>query len=478
MATPRKSLNWEGLRDRNEMGAKSAASGMTRTWQSARVLQQRGGYKKGTDRFSTRRWVKVKAQPPLDQPSGTLVASIAVDTSANVGTQSPKITGTELVGSYNWLDRKIPTILVLKFISGAPPKWTPLRGGVQLKGDAGDYFREPNAARWPKYPIEPAIRAVFDRNSKFDGKTINIVTCAGIMGCLFKFASSAEWEFQCFAHLVGDTLFLVRKERTPKELIQGVHGYGHTFPEAYTSWDKGVKGSATNQRIIRYEFGGLTFLVRFEADGYLGGMIGTEAKTQEKKTPTSPKGLSDLDILSQNTESVTIGKMAPGNTATLELQHAGFEVPQSAIFDVKTRIRRKRISMNECLPRLWARQIPNFVIGYHDDGFFNRDHILVMPMKEEIDAWEKENEKVLLRLTKVFESLIKSVKESEVKNLLVHRAKDGPLELWETEESRRPAMPRALEARWKGCDGVIANDSDDEDDDDHDDDDGNEYLLF
>ncbi|EEQ91734.2 uncharacterized protein BDCG_06854 [Blastomyces dermatitidis ER-3] len=455
MADPRESFDWGGIRNRRGMGAKSAVSGTTRTWQPNRVVQYTA-------------MGKVEKPPPLDQPSGTLVASITVDTSASVGTQSPRITGTELVGSYNWLDSKIPTIL----IPGAPPKWTPLRGGVQLKEDAGDYFREPNSARWPKYPIEPAIRAVFDRNPKFNGKTINIVTCAGMMGCLFKFASSAEWEFQCFVHRVGDTLFLVRKERTPKELIQGVYGYGHTFPEAYTSWHKSVKGSATNQRIIRYEFGGLTFLVRFEADGYLGGMIGIEVKTQEKKTPTSQKGLSDMDVLSQNTESVTIGKIGSGNTATLKLQHAGFDVPQSAVFDVKTRIRRREISMPESLPRLWARQIPNFVVGYHDDGFFDRDHILVMPMKERIDAWEMENEKVLLRLTKVFESLIKSVKESEVKNLLVHRAKDGPLELWETKESRRPAMTRALEAKWKGCGEVINNSSDDDDDD------GNEYLLF
>ncbi|EEH33412.2 hypothetical protein PAAG_04462 [Paracoccidioides lutzii Pb01] len=65
------------------------------------------------------------------------------------------------------------------------------------------------------------------------------------------------------------------KERSPKELIRGVYGYGHTFPEIYTDWDKSVKGSATNQRVIRNEFGGLNFL-------------------REEKTPTSKKDLVDL----------------------------------------------------------------------------------------------------------------------------------------------------------------------------------------
>ncbi|OJD21910.1 hypothetical protein ACJ73_06747 [Blastomyces percursus] len=112
MADPRKSFDWEGTSNRREMRAKSAVSGKTRTWQPNRVVQQRRGYKKGTYGFSTRPWIKVEKQPPLEQPSGTLVASITVDTSSNVGTQSPRITGTELVGSYNWLDRKIPTILL------------------------------------------------------------------------------------------------------------------------------------------------------------------------------------------------------------------------------------------------------------------------------------------------------------------------------------------------------------------------------
>ncbi|PGH35103.1 hypothetical protein GX50_02024 [[Emmonsia] crescens] len=465
MADSKLNFNWEAAKLRREIGATTAVRGKTKTCQPEKVLRERGGWRRGSHGRSTQRYVKSE-EFPLDQPVGTLVASIAVDTSTDVKTTSPKITGSELVGSYNWLDRDASTILV----PGAPPKWTPLQGSVQLKEDAGDYFREPNAARWPKYPMEPAIRAVFDQNPKFDGKTINIVTCAGIMGCLFKFASSAAWDFQCFAHLIGDTLFLVRKGRTPKELIQGVYGYGHTFPEAYTSWDKGVKGSATSQRIIRYRFGGFTFLVRFEVDGYLGGMIGTEAKEDIEKMPTTQKGRSDLDILTQDTESVTIGKIKSGNAETLQLQHAGFDVPEAAIFDLKTRVSRKEISMDEALPRLWVRQIPNFVIAYHDRGVFDPNRIIIKAVKRDIDVWEVENETVLLRLAKVFDSLIKGVKGSEEKNLLVHRAKEGPLELWKTKESCRSAIPTALIAKWKGYDEEV--DSNDDDDND------NDYLLF
>ncbi|OAX81984.1 hypothetical protein ACJ72_03675 [Emergomyces africanus] len=465
MVDPKMNFSWEQALDRKKMGLTSAVMGTAKPHQPEKASQQRGSGRKRGPGWHTQRYVK-RYEPPLDRPTGILINSVAVDTSTDGTATLPRITGTELVGSYNWHDRNSSTILV----PGAPPKWTPLQGRVQLKEDAGDYFREPNAARWPKYPMEPAIRAIFDRNPEFDGKTIHIVTCAGIMGSLFKFASSAAWDFQCFAHLVGDTVFLVRKERTPKELIQGVYGYGHTFPEAFTSWDKSVKGSSTNQRIIRYQFGGFTFLVRFEADGYLGDMIGPEVQLHKQKMPSNQKGASDLDILTQETESVTIEKTMAGNTEPLQLRHAGYAVPQAAIFDLKTRVSRREIQMSENLPRLWARQIPNFVVAYHDRGVFNSSHIQIKAVKQNIDVWEMENETVLQRLVKVFESLVKGVKESKAKNLLVHRAKDGMLELWDTKESRQSALPVALMAKWKGYEEEVDSG------DDNGDDDG--YLLF
>ncbi|OJD15899.1 hypothetical protein AJ78_03878 [Emergomyces pasteurianus Ep9510] len=463
MADPNTNFNWDAALNRRKLGVTSAVRETAIPRQPGKAFQQRGGWKTGGRGRHIQRYVK-RNEPPLDRPTGALIASIAVDTSTDAKNTSPRITGSELVGSYNWQDRDSSKILV----PGAPPKWTPLHGRVQLKEDAGDYFREPNAARWPKYPMEPAIRAIFHRNPKFEGKAISIVTCAGIMGCLFKFASSAAWDFQCFAHLVGDTVFLVRKERTPNELIQGVYGYGHTFPEAYTSWDKSVKGSSTNQRIIRYQFGRFTFLVRFEADGCLGSMMAPKAQVHKEKLPSNQKGASDLDILTREAESITIDKTIARETESLQVQHAGYDVPQSAIFDLKTRVSRKHIKMDEILPRLWVRQIPNFVVAYHDDGAFDPDHIQVKAVKQDVDSWEMENETVLLRLVKVFESLVKVVKGSKKKNLLVHRSKEGLLEVWDTKDSCRSALPAALTAKWKGYDEDV--DSNDDDDDD--------YLLF
>ncbi|PGH11550.1 hypothetical protein AJ79_04808 [Helicocarpus griseus UAMH5409] len=460
MDRSKRNFDWEAARLRRKIGETSAVRGNAENRQTGEDSQPRGNRRGAQNGSRPPRYVK-REQPPLAQPDGSLVGTIRVEMSPNlIEIHDPRITKCELVGSYNWLDRKSPVIL----IPGAPPKWTPLQGSTQLKKDAGDYFREPNAARWPKYPMEPAIRAVFDRNPNFDGRTIDIVTCGGTMGNLYKFASSVPWDFQCFAHLVGNTLFLVRKERTPKEMIQGICGYGHTFPETYTSWDPTVKGSATNQRIVRYEFGGLTFLVRFESDGYLGDMVKTEDEKQNGKKVPDP---SDLDILTRN---VAIGRFTPIISKTLEAQHAGFDVPQEAIFDLKTRVWRKKVDMKEALPRLWARQIQNFVVAHHDGGVFRQDDIHIKKMKRGIETWEKENETVLLRLAKVFGNLINCIKESKAKNLLIHRNQKGPLELWETSESSRSALPTTLCAKWEG---VGENGHDDDDDNG-----GGDYLLF
>lgn len=111
MADSKLNFNWEAAKLRREIGATTAVRGKTKTCQPEKVLRERGGWRRGSHGRSTQRYVKSE-EFPLDQPVGTLVASIAVDTSTDVKTTSPKITGSELVGSYNWLDRDASTILV------------------------------------------------------------------------------------------------------------------------------------------------------------------------------------------------------------------------------------------------------------------------------------------------------------------------------------------------------------------------------
>ncbi|KAK2808788.1 hypothetical protein FQN50_004461 [Emmonsiellopsis sp. PD_5] len=427
-----------------------------------RTLRRGGNWRGASAGYGPRRWQK-RSKYSLEQPVGTLAEKITINTSAEKEGTPPKITECELVGSYNWIDREVPVMV----IPGAPPKWTPHRDSIQLREDSGEFFRDPNSARWPEYPMEPAIRAVFDRHPDFDGNKIDIVTCAGTLGQLFRFASSKFRDFQFGAHLIGETLFLVRKEITPNALIEGVHGYGHTFPEDYTSWDRSVKGSSTSQRVIRYKFGGMTFMIRFEVDGYLGDLETTNAG-KDKNTTAVAQGISEtLDLLTQNVEGVTINNRIQSKATILNVENSGFHVPQSAIFDLKTRTINKEFDMDDILPRLWARQVPNLIAAKHNRGRFDESDIEIRSVKQDIDDWEEKNGKYLKQLANVIHSLLEKLKKSKVKNLLVRRAEDGPVELWETADISRSALPTDLVARWKG----LGEESDDEDGDD-------DYLLF
>ncbi|EEP79707.1 predicted protein [Uncinocarpus reesii 1704] len=357
--------------------------------------------------------------------------------------KSAKITHCEYAGSYNWLDNSVPTIL----IPGAPPVWTPIRGPHQLKQDKGKYFRDQNSARWRKHPLEPAIRAVLDYNPKFDPEDIDVVTCAGILGSLFKFASSVPWTFGFDMEKVGKTVFIVRREKKPDEIIEGVYGYGHTFPEANTSWDTSVKNSVSHQRIIRYRFAGLNLLVRYEADGYFPNMvhkldelfevIGRDAKT------------SDVDSLVDATKKHQVTETRATEHSTLQIRQAGSIVPQEALFDIKTRHKDNEIDMLVQLPRLWARQMKNFVLAYHQNGFFG-EKTIIQDLSTDIEKWEDANQSTLSLVAVGLKRLITEINKSETSRLEGWRSRDGPLVLRAQDDESKSVLPADLTSKWEG----------------------------
>lgn len=96
-------------------------------------------------------------------------------------------------------------------------------------------------------------------NTPFDA---DVFGCGSTLGNLLRFTRGIDKAFRFTAEVIGKTLFLIRKENDPKQFIEGVRGYGHTFPDAYTTCPEEVKDSETHQRIIQYDLGGLQCLVR------------------------------------------------------------------------------------------------------------------------------------------------------------------------------------------------------------------------
>ncbi|KAK2002736.1 geranylgeranyl pyrophosphate synthetase [Colletotrichum falcatum] len=377
-------------------------------------------------------------------PFGPLVEKIDVAELSKPAAKfeaSARVTGCELVASYNWLDKTSPSVL----IPGAPPRWTPLAQPRQLEEDSGVYYRDKNAARYPAHPMEPTAQAVLTMHPEPFEKRVDIVGCGSTIGNLLRFIRGDERPFRMLVEVVGGAVHLIRRENSPTETIANVRGFGHTFPEAYTTWDAGVGGSASHQRVLRYDFGGLSCIVRHEGDGYLGDKLGS--LSDGGGGAASEK--CSVDALIQGLGASGMGSKSLSHSSPLRVQSGGFRVPQAAVFDLKTRtIKRKGEDfLGEELPRMWVAQIPNFILAYHQRGTFTETE--VMDVSEKIKVWEKSKQRELSRLAALLHRIVD----------LAHASRDGRLELIRQEVSKldfREQLPEVslafsadMMAKWK-----------------------------
>lgn len=119
--------------------------------------------------------------------------------------------------------------------TGSPPAWTPPVRDEKLKPDSGDVFRDMNAARYSSFPLEPGLRSLRALQPYYDFQAVDIVGCGSTLGNLLRFARSESRAFRFDVDVIGDVVLFVRRENSPTELINDLRGYGHTFPEAYTT---------------------------------------------------------------------------------------------------------------------------------------------------------------------------------------------------------------------------------------------------
>lgn len=277
--------------------------------------------------------------------------------------------------------------------------------------------------------MEAAIRSVNAMNPDFDLQAVDIVGCGSTIGNLLGYASLQTRPFRFDADMVRDTVFFVRREISPTETIKDIRGYGHTFPEHYTTWDPEVRGSVSHQRIIQYDFGDLRFLVRTETDGYV--MDGESLANT--KTPAA-----DLeDVL----DSLAISGSVPTGDQKLELKMQGHTVPQSRIFDIKTRAEQNIFDMQEILPRLWLNQTSKFLLAYHRYGLFDQPQ--VKDVKPQVDKWEEDSSEILSRLHATLRRIVDVLRDSDSQQVEISWDGKGPL-LVSKQIGARRALPSDL----------------------------------
>ncbi|EME81373.1 uncharacterized protein MYCFIDRAFT_176655 [Pseudocercospora fijiensis CIRAD86] len=352
--------------------------------------------------------------------------------------ERPDITNCRYVASYNWLKSDKPSVVVpgevreLTCYEGAPPQWHPLEEAQKLQEDAGEYFRDINAARYPGHPIEPAVRAVLAQEPTLTTGEVDIFACGSTLGNLLRFARKSDKGFRFVAEMAGETVFLSRRENAPDEKLMDVRGYGHTFPEAYTKLAPCVADSESHQRLIEYDLAGFRCIVRYEVDGYLPCLASGSIKT------TSGTSLPDLE--------------------GLRMVAAGHIVPQKAVFDLKTRSARKKLTLKDVLDaevdRLWLRQIPNFVLAYHEYGVFH--DVGVHDIRAEVARFQVEHTTELKIFSAAIAKVVAYARDHPEKRFEVFSDKPGVLELRQVGGDFPRALPDDLKSLWAGKTGDTA----------------------
>lgn len=147
------------------------------------------------DRGFGRGDAEVLSNKSVEHPQAEVVTENTVESLSP--TQVPTtISGIEYLASYNWVDHKSSTILVLGWsqgigravsvltVPGAPPVSAPPPETRRFSEDSGDVFRDPNVPRYPKNHSEPAVRAVITIHPQFQTDPTDMVGCRNTVGNL------------------------------------------------------------------------------------------------------------------------------------------------------------------------------------------------------------------------------------------------------------------------------------------------------
>lgn len=327
------------------------------------------------------------------------------------------ITGVKYLSSYSWIETPNPTIAV----PGSPPLWSPLKYPRRIPKDSGLIYINQNAARHPESPLEPLFRALYNTEPSFNIDGVDLITDRNNIRKLLSFINPTleRKGLEPFTINVevtsNNTAIFCRDGTKPHEFIKPneFRGFGHEFEKAYTI--NQVSNGAGHHRIITYQLGGLSLIVRYETDGYVD--MGSKVKDPHSPSRNNPPKPGNSD-LSSMLDSLSLGPSPSSSSVdtNLTIKEDGNPVPNEATLEIKTRIAHKPIDIQEVIPQLWISQTPKLVRAYHRGGLFQRPD--VEDLTAEIRAWEDGHQGDLGRLVDVIKEIIDVVGRNGAKGVV------------------------------------------------------------
>ncbi|KAG6256511.1 hypothetical protein E4U24_005576 [Claviceps purpurea] len=340
------------------------------------------------------------------------------------------ISDLQSVSSYSWIDAPTPTIAV----PGSPPLWSPPATDVQLPKDSGLYSMAENAVRLPSSPMAPIFRATFTTNPSFDVRPIDVISDRHNIRKLLSFIDPGSERhksdpFNLKLEVVRNTLLLCRHERVVARYIgrDVFQGYGHEFERAYTTSQ--IDGGAGHYRMVSYRFCGLKFLIRHETDGFVSP---NEGPSDQSKCPTPSSGKRAQPRANTTAQKVTV-------------LHKGKIVPLESTLEIKTCNKRRSLVFRHIAPQLWVSQTPQLVRAYYDEGRFSQPQ--VEDVGDEIQIWERDNQKNLRILGALIQEIIRVMKGCGGRGMLRYDVASASL-IISSDKNQSDMLPKDLYSKW------------------------------
>jgi len=240
--------------------------------------------------------------------------------------------------------------------------------GFQLKNDTCDEFIDENHFRQPNFPTEAIFRAVKLCSPQFSFAKVDFVTDRNNLRKLLNFVKlKADRPFVIRINRRGSTIILTRVETSDRGESMG---YGHSFEKKVAR--NPIPHSSSFRRIVEFNLGELTLVVRTEVDG-----AENDKKTEEDELVSHLTNLS-LQENWQNFEN-----------SNLQFRHEPPHSTQRKVLDFKTKNSRfaHEFDWEDTYLQMILGGVHSIVIGWHNCGKFEKiDEYSESDMKKKIST--------------------------------------------------------------------------------------------
>ncbi|KZP29280.1 hypothetical protein FIBSPDRAFT_927058 [Athelia psychrophila] len=246
-------------------------------------------------------------------------------------------------------------------VPGSPPQWLDRTLPFQVREDSGLFVD-------PCEGLLPLIRAVeLMSNSgpipallaehgpeRVEWGTVDFVTDRSNLRKLLRWidGSTSGDPIRMDAQLAGNgTVLLNRWESRTSGWRSG--GYGYNLEKEVTKPAVGCEDATAHARIVKYNLGGLSMVVRFELDAF---------------QPPAQSPDDDEDLL-KALSALTVPQelQQPVKSEGFNIRRGGSVVPQSSLIELKS----GKIKWPEVYPQLYVSQTPRLYKAAHENGLFH-----------------------------------------------------------------------------------------------------------